>query len=128
MPNRLFSVAFASLGLLLAAPGGAIKAAAAPRLSASAGPGQGHAATLLVHRQRRGLRPGMAVVDRRGRRIGVILELHRRRDLEPAVLIDDNGARFTVRASELRLSRRNEEAVILLSASRLRTRGILNLD
>ena len=78
------------------------------------------------HRQRAGLKPGMAIVDRSGRKVGVIVATGLSDNGRPTVRVDDNGSRFELGVRWLRLSRRGEKAVLLLSRSRLRTRAILN--
>ncbi len=78
------------------------------------------------HRQRAGLKPGMVIVDRSGRKVGVIVATGLSDNGRPTVRVDDNGSRFELGVRWLRLSRRGEKAVLLLSRSRLRTRAILN--
>jgi hypothetical protein len=79
-------------------------------------------------RQRRGLKPGMVVLDRAGQRIGVIQSLDDSRPGRPEVLVQANGARYRLRDADLRLSRHGERAVVTLTRSDLRTRAILNTE
>ena len=76
--------------------------------------------------ERPGLKPGMAVLDQRGRRIGVIVQTGQTRDDQPAVLVRSNGVQYTIRDAELRRARHGEQVIAELSRSQLRTRGILN--
>jgi len=77
-------------------------------------------------RELRGLKPGMVVLDRHGAKVGVITQTGRVRDRRSAVLIDVDGAQFTVRTASLKLTRDGEEARISLSKSQIRTSAILN--
>jgi hypothetical protein len=103
----------------------AVKAGAAPAgaLSASMPPS---AATPRQLREKRGLKPGMVVLDHSGSKVGVIAQTGRIRDGRPAVLLDVDGAQFKVRTSKLKLTRDGEEATISLSKSQIRTDAILN--
>ena len=67
----------------------------------------------------------MVVLDRRAR-VGTILRTSATRAGHPAVLVQDDGAQFTIRDSELKLSRRREAAITRLTRSQIRTRAILN--
>lgn len=79
-------------------------------------------------REAPGLRPGMTVLDRRGQRIGVIVRTDQTRAGRPAVLVQANGARYTIGDAELRRTRRGERVIVNLTRSALRTRAILNTE
>jgi hypothetical protein len=79
-------------------------------------------------REAPGLRPGMTVLDRRGQRIGVILRTDQTRAGRPAVLVQANGARYTIGDAELRRTRHGERVIVKLTRSELRTRAILNAE
>ena len=118
--------------LSLAAASGAqawAGALAAPRASVSgASLSEKSPPAVLVHRERRGLKPGMIVTDRHGAKVGVIFRTGQIRDGRPAVLLDHNGTRITVRASKLRLNHAGDKATLSLTRSQLRTATILNTD
>ena len=80
------------------------------------------------HRQPRGLKPGMVVIDRQGVKVGIILRVDETRDHLPSILLLHNGARFTVRTSKFILTPQGNEAVILLTVSELRTLAISNTE
>jgi hypothetical protein len=116
------------LALVLAAVTAAAMAATPPIHN---GPGlsgsiQAPAPTTGEHPERAGLKPGMTIVDRSGRKMGLIVATGLFDHGRPTVRIDDNGSRFELGVRWLRLSARGDKAVLLLSRSRLRTRAILN--
>ncbi len=80
------------------------------------------------YRDPRGLKPGMVILNRRGGRVGVIRQISQRRNNRPAVLVEVNGAAFTINDSKFRLTRRRDEAVVLLTPSQIRTAAILNTE
>jgi hypothetical protein len=71
--------------------------------------------------------PGMVVIDRRGRRIGLITQVNS--DSGPrAITVLINGVSINLRRDKFERSRNGEEAVILLTPSQIRTATILNTD
>jgi hypothetical protein len=72
------------------------------------------------------LKPGMVVLDRKGRRVGLIRRTNLTKDGRPAVSILVNGTAIAVRKSRLRISRDRDVAVISLTRSQIRTAAILN--
>jgi len=80
----------------------------------------------LLHRERRGLKPGVVVKDRHGATVGLITKVDQSKDGQPAVQLDVNGTPITVLVSQLRLARRGDQAVISLTRSQIRTSAILN--
>jgi hypothetical protein len=86
------------------------------------------AASLALVRWRRGLQPGMVVVDRYGARVGVIAQTNQTDDGRPAIVLLVNGTPVSIPASEFRPVPRGEEAVVSLTPSELRTEEILNGD
>ncbi len=72
--------------------------------------------------------PGMVIVDRHGAKVGVILQTNQVRNGRPAVLLDVNGAQFTVATSKLQLTRNGDEAVTSLTRSQILTSAILNTE
>jgi len=79
-----------------------------------------------ILRERRGLKPGMVILDRRGSKVGVITQTDQIKNGHTAVLLDVDGAQFKVRTSNLKLTRDGEEAVIALTKSQIETSAILN--
>jgi len=96
-----------------------------PRLSASLSRAPDRPLTLRTARR---LKPGMVIVDRHGAKVGVILQTNQVRNGRPAVLLDVNGAQFTVATSKLQLTRNGDEAVTSLTRSQILTSAILNTE
>jgi hypothetical protein len=68
----------------------------------------------------------MVVIDRRGSRVGLISKINQSKAGRPAVSILINGTLITVSSSKLTIARDQDEAVISLTPSQLRTAAILN--
>jgi hypothetical protein len=121
-------IRFAGFGLAFLLSAGAASATPppihnGPGLSASI---EAPAPKTGEHRERAGLEPGMTIVDRSGRKVGVIVATGLFDHGRPTVRVDDSGSRFQIGVRWLRVSRRGDKAVSRLSRSSLRTRAILN--
>ena len=117
------------LAITLCVAGGPIAKAATEAKGRSAAvllASQRETLSVETHHVRHGLKPGMAVIDRHGSRVGLIAKIHQVKDGRPAVSILVNGTPITVRKSKLKITRAGEEAIILLTPSQIRTDAILN--
>jgi hypothetical protein len=84
------------------------------------------AAPPLIHRSLRRLKPGMAVIDRRGARVGIVQQVGQTRDGKPAVIVNMDGTPIKVATSKLKITGGGDEARISLTRSQIRTAAILN--